>query len=155
MHLPFTRNPQPATRNSSSRRHVLAEKSKGIRVNELAKELGVERKAILAKLKSEGLGDAAPNHMSRISFGLAESVREWFVHAGDGGVGTAVETAAPVQLETAVKVAKSRSRGKKRADGSSDDEHDANGGGTMTATEVMDAPAPAAPVGRPRAPGAS
>src|SRR3954468_18046656 len=113
MHLPFTRNSQPATRNSSSRRHALAEKSKGIRVNELAKELGVESKAILTKLKSEGLGDAAPNHMSRISFGLAESVREWFVHAGDGGVTTAVETAPSVHVETAVKTARPRTRKKK------------------------------------------
>ena len=37
---------------------VLAEKAKGVRVNELAKELGVESKTILAKLKSEGLGDS-------------------------------------------------------------------------------------------------
>jgi translation initiation factor IF-2 len=79
--------------------NVLAEKAKGIRVNELAKELGVESKSILAKLKSEGLGDAAPNHMSRIALGLAESVREWFAHAGGG---TAVETAPPVEA-TAVK----------------------------------------------------
>ena len=50
----------------------LAEKAKGIRVNELAKELGVESKTILSKLKNEGLGDAAPNHMSRIALGLAE-----------------------------------------------------------------------------------
>ena len=57
------------------RRFVLA---KGIRVNLLAKELGVESKAILQKLKEEGLGDAAPNHMSTLSLGLAESVREWF-----------------------------------------------------------------------------
>ena len=44
----------------------------------LAKELGVESKAILQKLKGEGLSDAAPNHMSTLSLGLAESVREWF-----------------------------------------------------------------------------
>jgi len=70
---------------------VLAEK-KGIRVNALAKELGVESKSILSKLRDEGLGDAAPNHMSVISLGLAESVREWF---SGGGVATAVETAPP------------------------------------------------------------
>ena len=63
--------------------------AKGIRVNQLAKELGIESKSILARLKSEGLGDAAPNHMSVISLGLSESVREWF--AGQGGVATAVE----------------------------------------------------------------
>jgi len=37
----------------------LAEKTKGIRINALAKELGVESKSILHKLKEEGLGDVA------------------------------------------------------------------------------------------------
>src|SRR3954468_10674434 len=136
MHLPFTRNSQPATRNSSSRRHALAEKSKGIRVNELAKELGVESKAILAKLKSEGLGDAAPNHMSRISFGLAESVREWFAHSGGG---TAVETAPPVE---AVKTKRAPSRSKKKLESGHEDEGD---GGNVAVAEaprtVEEAPA--------------
>ena len=63
--------------------------AKGIRVNQLAKELGIESKAILTRLKSEGLEKAAPNHMSVISLGLSESIREWF--AGQGGVATAVE----------------------------------------------------------------
>ncbi len=68
--------------------------AKGIRVNQLAKELGVESKSILTKLRDEGLADKAPNHMSVLPLGLAESVREWF-SSGAGGVGTAVETAAP------------------------------------------------------------
>jgi translation initiation factor IF-2 len=72
--------------------------AKGLRVNLLAKELGVESKDILAKLRAEGLGDQAPNHMSTLPLGLAESVREWFSSAG-GGSGTAVETAAPVETK--------------------------------------------------------
>ena len=104
----------------------MAEK-KGIRVNALAKELGVESKAILRKLKEEGLGDAAPNHMSVISLGLAESVREWFVHAGGGG--TAVETAPPVEVATKTK--STRSRGKKKAE--TINEAEDQGGGVMTA----------------------
>jgi translation initiation factor IF-2 len=84
----------------------LAEKKSGIRINALAKELGVESKSILEKLRAEGLGERAPNHMSMIPLGLAESVREWFA-AGEGN--TAVETAAPVE---AAKV-KPRSRKKK------------------------------------------
>src|SRR3954453_20990634 len=99
--------------SSFRREHVLAEK-KGIRVNALAKELGVESKAILQKLKDEGLGDVAPNHMSVIQLGLAESVREWFSH---GAGGTAVETAAPVEV-IAAKPKASRARSRKKADGS-------------------------------------
>src|SRR4051812_31185012 len=79
---------------------VLAEK-KGIRINALAKELGVESKSILHKLKEEGLGDLAPNHMSVIKTGLAESIREWFSAGELGGVATAVETAAPVKVKKA------------------------------------------------------
>jgi translation initiation factor IF-2 len=70
--------------------------AKGIRVNQLAKELGVQSKQILDKLRDEGLSDKAPNHMSVLPLGLAESVREWF--SSEHGSGTAVETAAPVAL---------------------------------------------------------
>src|SRR5437588_2603824 len=72
--------------------------AKGIRVNQLAKELGVESKAILAKCRDEGLADKVPNHMSVLSIGLAETVREWF-SAGQGGVATAVEIAPPVEVK--------------------------------------------------------
>ncbi len=69
--------------------------SKGIRVNQLAKELGVESKAILAKCRDEGLAEKVPNHMTVLSLGLAETVREWF--ANGGGVATAVEEAPPAE----------------------------------------------------------
>jgi translation initiation factor IF-2 len=96
--------------------------SKGIRVNQLAKELGVESKAILTKLRDEGLGEKAPNHMSVLPLGLAESVREWFTHLGGG---TAVETAAPVAVD--VKPKRARTSAKKKA---GEGEHDeGNGGG--------------------------
>jgi hypothetical protein len=48
----------------------------GVRVNSLAKEMGIESKDILAKLKGEGL-DWAHNHTSTLTFGQAETVREW------------------------------------------------------------------------------
>lgn len=73
---------------------------KGIRVNQLAKELGVPSKLILDRCKQEGLGEKVPNHMSLMSLGLAETVREWFAGAG-GGVATAVETATEAAAEEA------------------------------------------------------
>lgn len=89
--------------------------AKGIRVNQLAKELGVESKAILAKCREEGLGDKVPNHMSVLSIGLAETVREWF---SGGGGGTAVEVAPPVEVKP------KRPRVRKRAEaGEPSDEH--------------------------------
>jgi translation initiation factor IF-2 len=84
--------------------------SKGIRVNQLAKELGVESKAILAKCREEGLGEKVPNHMSVLSLGLTETVREWF-SSSSGGTATAVETAAPVGVATKPKVVRKAAGG--------------------------------------------
>jgi translation initiation factor IF-2 len=84
--------------------------AKGIRVNLLAKELGLESKAILQKLKEEGLSDAAPNHMSMLSLGLAESVREWFAGSEQSRGGTAVETAAHVEVAAKPKATRSRKK---------------------------------------------
>jgi translation initiation factor IF-2 len=107
--------------------------AKGIRVNLLAKELGVESKAILQKLKEEGLGDNAQNHLSTLSLGLAESVREWFSGQMNAG-GTAVETAAQVEVAKPKTV---RSRKKKEAAGEP----------TESITAVAEAaPAPPPPV---------
>jgi translation initiation factor IF-2 len=81
----------------------------------LAKELGVESKAILSKCREEGLGDKVPNHMSVLSLGLAETVREWF-SGGAGGGGTAVEVAPPVAVETKPKRPKVKTRKATEAD---------------------------------------
>lgn len=94
--------------------------AKGIRVNQLAKELGVESKSILTKLRDEGLGEKAPNHMSVLPLGLAESVREWFsagAPGGDEGGGTAVQIAPPVEA----KPKRTRTAAKKRADAGAED----------------------------------
>ncbi len=67
------------------------------RIHQLAKELGVNSKDIVAKCQAEEIPDIA-NHMSPVSVGLAQTIREWF-GGGDGAVATAVETAEPVDLE--------------------------------------------------------
>lgn len=64
------------------------------RVHLLAKELGVNSKAIIDKCQAEGLD--IKNHMSTISAGLAATIREWF---SEGTHATTVETAAPVDLD--------------------------------------------------------
>jgi len=103
----------------------LAEKKvAGVRINALAKELGVESKAILNKLKEEGLGDVAPNHMSVIKMGLAASVREWFSE-GLLGASTAVETGAHVEVKKTAR--------KKKADQAEGSSDIASDGGSMTA----------------------
>jgi translation initiation factor IF-2 len=124
--------------------------SKGIRVNQLAKELGVESKQILAKCREEGLGEKVPNHMSVLSIGLTETVREWF---SGGGVQTAVETAAPVGVATRPKLARKPVSDRiGTAAPVDDDEHrGANGHATAVAApaeprEPVHFPTPTAPV---------
>ena len=123
--------------------------AKGIRVNQLAKELGVTSKDILDKCRAEGLGEKVPNHMSVLSIGLSETVREWFssVVGEAGGGGTAVETAPPVEVATKPK--KPRTVGRKKADAAAEDEGGSGAGvvadGAASADAAAVAEAPAAP----------
>lgn len=76
------------------------------KVHILAKELGVQSKAIVEKCQAEGL-DMVTNHMSVISAGLAATITEWF---SEGEHTTAVESAKPVDFK------KVRVKRKKAAD---------------------------------------
>jgi translation initiation factor IF-2 len=66
------------------------------RVFELAQQIGVTSKQILAKCRAEGLD--IKNHMTTLSAGLEATIREWF---SEGTHVTAVETADQVNLQTA------------------------------------------------------
>ena len=78
------------------------------RVHLLAKELGVNSKAIIEKCQAEGLD--IKNHMSTISIGLAATIREWF---SEGEHTTTVETAERVDLKE-VRVRKPRKKSTKK-----------------------------------------
>jgi hypothetical protein len=103
------------------RRTVLAKAAKsGVRVNALAKEMGIESKDILSKLKGEGL-DWAHNHMSTLTYGQAETVKEWY-RSGQLGSGKAASAegdeahaAAEHEAEAPTKARPAR-KGKKRAE---------------------------------------
>jgi len=131
--------------------------AKSKRIFELAKELGVKSKAIVEKCHAEGIPqDVIKNHMSTISLGLEQTVREWF--AGEAGEAedaphTAVERAEKVDIEKA-KSNKARPASKS-AEGDEDDSgDDSNAVATATATKApppppptrVSATAPAAPV---------
>ena len=121
----------------------MAEKKKtGIRINALAKELGVESKSILHKLKEEGLGDQAPNHMSTLSIGLAETVREWAA-AGALASGGGVALEAPPEEGAAPAKPKRAPARKKKAVTA---EAPAEGAATAEAPAAAPADATAAPV---------
>lgn len=64
------------------------------RVFEIAKELGIDPKAIVKKCQAEGIPESViKNHMSTVSLGLEATIREWFTAGGDE---TAVETSETV-----------------------------------------------------------
>ena len=109
------------------------------RIFEIAKDLGVESKAIVAKCHAEGIPEATvKNHMSSISVGLEQTIREWFtVHEQTGGTATAVETSEKVDLER-VRAHTTRRRG--RADGDA-----ADVAGAATGTIAEPPPLPIAP----------
>lgn len=79
--------------------------AKTTRVYLLAKELGVESKAIVKKCQAEGLGDIK-DHMAVLSVGLSATIREWFSECDNA---TAVEKADKVDLEK-VRVRKPRKK---------------------------------------------
>jgi translation initiation factor IF-2 len=96
------------------------------RVHEIAKELGVSSKAIIAKCEAEGV-PGITTHMSPVKLGLVQTIHEWFSDARNS---TAVEVAEKVDLSKARKSARRR---KSTADGGEDDhadhtdEHDEGG----------------------------
>jgi len=103
----------------------LAEK---LRVHTLSKDLGVTSKAILEKCKVECV-EGVTNHMSTVSAGLAETIRQWF--SEDGQSHSAVETAAPVDLKK-VRKKTTRKRTKKKKAEEKDE--------AATATATIEAP---------------
>ena len=77
----------------------MSKKPAALKVHQLAKELGVSSKDIVARCQAEEIPDIV-NHLSPVSAGLALTVREWFANAG-GGAATATATAdAPAHAST-------------------------------------------------------
>jgi len=133
-----------------------------LRIHQLAKELNVNSKDIVARCQSEDIPDIV-NHMSPVSVGLAQTIREWFGSAG--GVATAVEpTEAPAESATAesateapAKPARRRAARKKKTEVEAPAESAVP---TIPAPPTIEAPAPPAaptakaPTTRPAAPAA-
>ncbi|MBL9030715.1 MAG: translation initiation factor IF-2 [Phycisphaerae bacterium] len=79
------------------------------RIHHIAKDLGIDSKAIIAKCIAEDI-PKIKDHMSVVSAGLEATIKEWF--SAEHQATTAVETSAPVDLEKVVK-AKPASRAAK------------------------------------------
>jgi translation initiation factor IF-2 len=116
----------------------VAKKTAATRVFQIAKELGVDSKDIVAKCIAEEI-PGIENHMSVVSIGLAATIREWFSE-GQGSVATAVETAAAVDVVKAR--AKARKRPSKKAADAPQEPPPESGDQTIAPEEPTVAPSP-------------
>ena len=106
------------------------------RIFEIAKDLGIKSKAIVEKCHAEGLPkDVIKNHMSTVSIGLEQTIREWFaVDESADSSHTAVEQAQKVDLE---KIRETKKAKKAKAVESDDDSAESGSEvGTATATPM-------------------
>ena len=112
------------------------------RIFEVAKELAVDSKAIVAKCHAEGIPvETVKNHMSTISAGLEATIREWFTqHDSTGGTATAIETSQKVDLDQ-VRTKATRKRAVKAGETEAPTE--------TVASTVAEPPAKAAPAPAP------
>lgn len=89
------------------------------RVFEIAKDLGVDSKAIVAKCHAEGIPESTvKNHMSTISAGLEQTIREWF--SSGAGTATAVETSEKVNIDAVRKRAPTRRKAASKSEPAGD-----------------------------------
>ncbi|MFM1805268.1 MAG: translation initiation factor [Planctomycetota bacterium] len=74
----------------------MSKKPAALKVHQLAKELGVSSKDVVARCQAEEIPDIV-NHLSPVSAGLALTVREWFAGSAEGESTVAVAAvSAPV-----------------------------------------------------------
>ncbi len=127
----------------------MAKSVKATRVHQLAKQLGVSSKDIIAKCEAEDVPNIT-NHMSAVSMGLAATIMEWFQGGEDGGATTAVEIAEPVDVEAVRKRAARKAVRKSPAPDTATTDEEAEDAVAVVAAPTPPAP-PAAPVTAPPA----
>ncbi len=75
-------------------------KKSALKVHQLAKELGVNSKEIVARCKAEEIPDIE-THLSPVSVGLAQTIREWFAVGAPGAAEARAEAAADARAAEA------------------------------------------------------
>ena len=95
------------------------------RIFEIAKEMGIKSKAIVEKCHAEGLPkDVIKNHMSTVSIGLEQTIREWFAtNDREESPHTAVEQAEKVDISKVRETKKKATKAKKVEADSDDSDH--------------------------------
>jgi translation initiation factor IF-2 len=116
-------------------------------VYELAKDLEIPSKVILEKCNAEGM-PGLQNHMSSITAGQEATIREWFTSSGGG---TAVETAAKVDIDQVRTPGRARKKAAPKTAGSEQEDHSVDAGGGEASTAVAEPDAPTTPAAAPSA----
>jgi len=127
--------------------------AKAKRVHQIAKELGVDSKSIVAKCKAEGV-PGIENHMSVVKLGLVETIRQWFSE-GEPEDHAAIETTERVDLTKVRKPARRRASKKKataKAKSGAGEGDASSGADTATAVEEPPAAPPASKPAQAAAP---
>ncbi len=121
------------------------------RIFEIAKDLGIKSKAIVEKCHAEGLPkDVIKNHMSTVSIGLEQTIREWFAtNETEESPHTAVEQAEKVDMEKIRKPQKATKAKKATPADDSDDSSDDASIATPAATAIAEPPAEQAKSAKP------
>ncbi len=91
-----------------------------LKVHQLARELGVDSKTIIAKCKAEGVPNVV-SHMSVVKAGLASSIREWFSAETPK---TAVEKTAHVDVAKVRRKRTTKTKSKSKASDGADTSED-------------------------------
>lgn len=115
------------------------------KVHDIAKELGVDSKAIIAKCVAEGISDLK-THNSTVKFGLEQTILQWFRSVGATADTGEAATATATAVEEAEKIdpAKAKaSRARKKASTKVSVEEDAKP--SVIATTVTSKPSRPAP----------
>ena len=114
------------------------------RITDIAKELGIDARAIIKKCVDEGVPpEAVKSQLSMIPAGLVASIREWF--SDSGSVATAVESTEHIDVETVKAKPSARARKKSPAE-------EAAGNNADVATPATQNVHPANPVAPPAEP---
>ncbi len=117
------------------------------RIFEIAKELGIKSKAVVEKCHAEGIpADVIKNHMSSVSIGLEQTIREWFANESEENPHTAGEQAEKVDIEKVRTKKKATKKAKK-----SESEDDGSSGESSASTAVAEPPAKAKKATKPAA----
>ncbi|MEY3230103.1 MAG: Translation initiation factor, partial [Planctomycetota bacterium] len=111
------------------------------RIFQLAKELGVDSKVMVAKCQAEEIPNIT-NHMSVVPIGLEATLREWFSGSSEGNVTTTVEATEKVDIAQA-RAKAPRSRKAKASDSTEE-------GGPATTTSLEQDAAAVRPVTEPK-----